>query len=113
MFAPSPLTPLPRWGEGDRCYRVVQEPEECRHYILQFSITGPSAEHAIKTKTWNRVYGLRPFSLCLTHQCENTFRTKQVGWDDASHVRKRKNFLRQRDAQVHLERSAAELWQRS
>jgi len=39
---------------------------------------------------------------CLTHQCENAFWTKQVGWDDASHVRKRQNFLRQLDAQYAL-----------
>ena len=41
MLAPSPLTPpltpLPRWGEGDRGPISVSGDEECSHYILQFS----------------------------------------------------------------------------
>jgi hypothetical protein len=34
----SPPHSSPRWGEGDVVYRVVREPEECRHYILQISL---------------------------------------------------------------------------
>ena len=34
VLAPSPLTPLPRWGEGDRGSSSVSRDEEYRHYII-------------------------------------------------------------------------------
>jgi len=32
--APSPLTPLPRWGEGNRSLSSFSRDEECRPYVL-------------------------------------------------------------------------------
>ena len=34
LFAPSPLAPLPRWGEGNRGRLSVLADEEFRHHIL-------------------------------------------------------------------------------
>jgi hypothetical protein len=33
-LAPSPLTPLPRWGEGDRTLSGFSSHEDCCHYIV-------------------------------------------------------------------------------
>ena len=36
MLAPSPLAPLPRWGEGDRNLSDASRDKACRHRILWF-----------------------------------------------------------------------------
>ena len=40
--APSPLTPLPRWGEGNRSLSTFSRDEEHRHHAWQFSIGAPT-----------------------------------------------------------------------